>query len=125
TTGQARLIPLSGLIHPPRAFGATLPPEGEGGASRLSFRGLRSKNPEPRREVLYHTETRAISSLLPVASAYRRSVATVGETRPLSSRATADWVVPSFRARSVWDIFAFVRARIRASITEYSPSALR
>ena len=51
--------------HPPRAFGATLPLEGAGNsvafpareqfvpaaarqATRLSFRGLRSKNPEPR-----------------------------------------------------------------------------
>ena len=52
----------------------------------------------------------------------RRSVTNDGDTRPPSSRATADWVVPSRLASSACVSFAAARARTSASMSAYSSS---
>lgn len=89
-------------------------------AIRPKFSGTPRTAAPCRREL--SAGTRLTINRVPVASARRRSVANDGDTRPLSSRAIADWVVPSRRASCACVRFAAVRARISASMSAYSSS---
>ena len=67
-------------------------------------------------------QTKPTVSRVPVASAWRRRLANDGDTRPPSSRATADSVVPSRRASSAYVNLAAARARTSSSMSAYSSS---